>query len=310
MAGSLLIDGNSIGFASHQGTKLSAGEIETQAIFGVLRTTRSLITERHGFRPFMLWDGKTWRKQVFEDYKANREPDEKTKEMRAAYKAQRPRIARALKALGITQMFAQNMEADDLAGIVCDRLVQTGERVILVSGDKDWLQLVQPGVMWFDPIRVREVNYRSFETNTDYKTPAAFLQGKALQGDTSDNIPGVGGVGEKGAKKLLEEWGSVEAFFEAFDKGEAGKLGKRLTEFANNANGGRDRFALNMRLMDLRTSERPKPENLKVQKSKIDREAFEELCAECAFNSILKDLDSWIKPFELLHERNAKRKAA
>lgn len=307
MSGSLLIDANSVGFASHNGTKLSAGDVETQAIFGMLRSVRNLVIERSGHRPILLWDGESWRKSASAEYKANRDDDPKAREMREAYKRQRPFMFKAMKAIGVTQVVAKNMEADDLAAIMTDRLVAKGENVVLVSGDKDWLQLVQPRVLWHDPIRVRDCSYRNFETTTGYANPRAFVEGKALQGDTSDNIKGVGGIGEKGAAKLLAEWGSVAAFVKAYRAGEVAKPGKRLKEFAENTNGGLQKFAENLKLMDLRSKHRPAPEGLKVIRSPIDLNAFGQLCGELAFHSILRDLDAWIKPFALLHkiERHA-----
>lgn len=296
MSGVLLIDGNSVGFSAHSTTKLTAGDQETQAIFGFIRTMR-VLRESWPYKPIILWDGRSWRKDANADYKANRDKNAKMTAMRDAYKAQRPLISRACRGLGLTQVMAMNLEADDLAGIFTAKFKAKGLKVVLVTGDKDWLQLVDDGVIWYDFIRENKVTLGEFAEYTGYASPAAFVEGKALQGDTSDNIKGVGGIGAKGAESLLAEWGSVDAFLTAYELGKAGKLGKRLQEFADNTNGGIERFRENIRLMDLRGAYTPKPERLTVQSSSYNPDEFMRVCEELAFISIIKDFENWCQPF-------------
>lgn len=294
----LIIDGNSIGFASHNAKKLTVDDMEVQAIFGVLRSMRGLVLKYNSYRPLVLWDGRSWRKDVFVEYKSNRDSTEKLVAMRDGFKKQRPYIARALSALGVPQVMAINLEADDLAGMYVAKMSARGETVVLISGDRDWLQLVSPSTMWVDPIRNLTVTYRTFESFTGYATPAAFVEGKCLQGDNSDKVPGVGGIGKDGAKKLLAEYGSVEGFLKAFNSGGIKKPGKRLTDFATNAKGGLDRFKENRRLMCLTDpSIFPKAEKLTVTRGEFNPDAFRTLCEDLAFHSILRDFDRWVKPF-------------
>ena len=101
MANTLLIDGNSIGHANHNATKLTVGEMQTQAIFGVVKSVRALAESYPGWNQLVLWDGKSaWRKQIYPDYKENRKAkDEKQQAHKDAYKAQSPFIRKALQLL-------------------------------------------------------------------------------------------------------------------------------------------------------------------------------------------------------------------
>jgi len=294
----LIIDGNSIGFAAHNTTVLTVAGKQVQAIFGFLRTVRKMVETYGSGGVLILWDGKSWRKEAYSFYKADRDKDPKIAAARAHYKTQRPSIARACKLLGLPQLFAPNLEADDLAGMLVPRAVAKGARVTMATGDQDWLQLVQPGVVWMDFVREKIVTTKNFQEFTGYVNAAAFLQGKALRGDSSDKIPGVGGIGEKGAAEMLEKWGSVEGFLEAFNGGKIEKPGKKLVTFATNAAGGVDNFHRNMEIMDLRSPAIPKPTKLHKTAKPLDEEGFTEFCAELAFHSILRELDKWLTPFK------------
>jgi DNA polymerase I len=303
--GYCLVDANNIGFAAQMATKLTVGGRETQAIFGVIRTVRQIVAAHyHALDPILLWDGRSWRKDVFTEYKANRDDNPKMKLIRDGYRAQRADITRGLRCLGVPQLIAANMEADDLAGmLVRNKAHREGKKVLLISGDRDWLQLVGPRVSWHDPIRDVHITERNFTEVTGYATPRAFLEGKALQGDSGDNIPGVGGIGEKGAKELIAKHGSVAQFFAWFDVLVSdAELSKKFRDFGRNVTGGRDKFARNMQIMDLLPAAPPRPERLTLNRQPLCEEAFKDFCAELAFHSILKDFEDWIAPFRMLHE--------
>lgn len=288
----LLIDGNSIGFAAHRTTKLHAGTQEVQAVFGFMKSLRSLLGTYKDYMPIVLWDGRSWRKDVSADYKANRDKDPRMVIERESYKPQKVLIARGLKLLGVKQAFSVNMEADDLAAMFVDKLKD--HEIVLVTGDKDWLQLVDDNVIWYDPIRDNTVNIHTFEEFTGYKSPEHFVQGKCLHGDVSDNVKGVGGIGEKGAEEFMRCFDAVQDFFDApMDA----KWPKKWIDFHSNAKGGHENYAKNQQLMNLRTTMRPKPENYSLIKNTIDEDGFSEFCGELAFHSILRDFDNWMKPF-------------
>ncbi|MBB5088392.1 5'-3' exonuclease [Roseospira marina] len=314
--GYVLIDGNSIGFAAQTSHKLSAGGSDTTAIFGVIRSVRQFAAQYGATRRLIvLWDGKGWRHTVYPEYKAHRSKPAVTaheKAQRAArdsYKAQKKDIMRGLSLMGVDQVIAANMEADDLAAILTDRYRKQGKRILLISGDKDWLQLVGNKVAWFDPIRGKIITAGTFNEHTGLVNTRQFVEEKCLIGEPGDLGPGsgVGGIGAKKARDLLERFGSVGGFLNAWMDGSLKdeKLPKAFRDFADETLPGQSIFERNKTLVDLRTSARPSIVGLRVIKGAPDRDAFTEFCGAFAFQSILKDLDGFLEPFE-----NAQKEAA
>lgn len=300
----LLIDANNIGFAAHQATKLRAGGRETQAIYGTMRMIRDILLKRPGYRPLCLWDGRSWRHSVFAEYKANRDQNAKRKAQRDAYKAQRKDIVRGLALLGMPQLTIGNMEADDLAGMIVRKNAGRDE-IVMISGDGDWLQLVGPNVAWFDPVREYFCDESTFEEFTGYVSPIAFLQGKALVGDTGDNIPGVPGIGEKAAPLILEEFGSVSMLLnqhqqDGFELPQSlSRYRKKIADFAEPGSEGRRIFKKALSLMALKKCPcRPPVQDQRKIHKPLNREKFEDFCHEFAFKSILRDFDKFLAPFE------------
>lgn len=327
--GFLAIDGNHIGHAANAAATLHAGEIETQAIYGTLRSIRPAITIYATLTPLVLWDGASWRKTFFDDYKASRretltKSDQKLADMRASFNRQKPYIKQALAHLGIAQMIAVNLEADDLAAFLVRRYQPAGKKIMLISGDKDWIQLLRPGVGWLDPIRNVRLTEKtlpkrlgwcpdkkkivaSTEDRDDLigvPSPQAWLEMKCLMGDVSDDIPGVGGIGPKGAIELLTEHGSVATFMNRYLDGTLTDLPAKLEDFARSVE-KHEAYRRNQTLMDLNAPSVPKPDGLSLDKGAFDPDAFRALCEELSFRSILANFDAWIEPFRRLHHEGA-----
>lgn len=298
----VLVDGNAIGYACHMGTKLTVGARQVQAIFGLARTMRIAVASYPGSRIIVLWDGKaTWRELIYPAYKGNRADTPDKLAMRAAYKAQHEDMEQVLRHLGIEQVRSPLCEADDLAGAFTNALVAQGRSVSLVTSDTDWMQLVQPGVTWFDPIRDRRVSEANFVKETDLKNGRQFLEFKALKGDSSDNIRGVGGIGEGNALKLLTAFGSVDNFVKLATNNEhmnAPKAWMRLTLPHDNPEATYPLFERNMTLMDLSRKGIPGVDQKVVTKGKFDPAAFKTLCEDLNFRSIFTDIDLWLDPFK------------
>lgn len=291
--GTLIIDGNSLGHAHHNATKLTVGEMQTQAIFGMVKSARLLAENYPGWNQVVLWDGKAdWRFAIHPEYKGNRKAkDEKQQAHKEAYKAQSPFVRKALQLIGVRQILVSNLEADDMAGV----MVRHGKGdIVLVSGDRDWLQLVGPNVIWFDPIRDYRVGVGNFTEFTGYFSPREFLEGKALMGDTSDNIPGVGGIGEKGAPEFLAQFKSVENFFKQVDDGTFVPKKKAHQNLASPE--GRAAFERNLRLMNLLDAPNPDRDAMTVIKPTYNEANFRVLCEKLAFMSILRDFDNFMAP--------------
>lgn len=299
----LIVDGNSIAHAANAGTPLNVGQTEVQAIYGVMRTMRSKVAIYAGHKPIVLWDGASWRKNQFADYKANRDKKDSIHEKRQALlkdslKRQTPAIRKGLTLLGIDQIIASNMEADDLAGILVDRFSSRGDKSILLTADGDWIQLVDDNTIWIDPIHDRKVTAATFLEKTGVKSPRHFVELKALIGDVSDNVPGVGGIGEKGAKEFLATYDSVANFKNAYLDGtlDQKKLPKKFRDLCDDEN-KLVAFGLNIDLMDLKSKRRPKPEGMTVTAGATDIQRFREFCDRLMFRSITQDLENWLGVF-------------
>lgn len=300
--GVLIIDGNAIGFAAAAAQTLKAGDMETQAIYGTIRAVRHSIVRYPSLKPIVCWDGLSWRKSAFEGYKANRDKPAVQKyeilaaKQRDSYKTQRPYIMKGLKLLGVPQLTAINLEADDLAGILVRRYVKQGQKVLLISGDKDWIQLVQPGVGWYDPIRDNSITAKTMEEKLGVKTGHQWVQVKALMGDVSDNVTGVGGIGEKGALELVSTYGDVTSFVNQVIDGTIKNIPKKFEALAR-IEEKMEIFQRNMMLMDLNHPAIPAARETELIREPLDYDAFKAFCEEFMFNSILRDLDNWIEPF-------------
>lgn len=305
----LIIDGNSLGNQANNMKPLSIGSMQVQAIYGFLRILRAYTSKYSFATPIVLWDGLSWRKTAFPAYKENRDRAETKHEIakqesNKAYHAQRPHIEKALSFLGVTQVKAQNMEADDLAAILTNLYVSQGARVALVTEDQDWLQLVREGVSVERPRTKDRITIANFTEVTGCKTPAQFIEKKALMGDKGDNISGVGGVGDARAMEFLETYGSFDNFLnmvvleKSVDFKKLPKWQRDLVEDESKALA----FSFNLKLVDLNTTARPKPEHLVVFKGEPSAEKFRKFCDLLLFKSITDQFETWISIFPVAHQ--------
>jgi DNA polymerase-1 len=201
-----LIDGYSNIFRAYYAIRNlsnSRGE-PTNAVYGFVTMLRKLLREDKPDLVGVALDvGKTFRSEKFEDYKANRAP------MPEDLSSQLPWIRRALEAYRIPALELQGYEADDVLGSLACQASDAGYDVVLVSADKDLMQLVTPHVALFHTGRNKL--YGPQDVTEDFGVPPEKVADVlALMGDSIDNIPGVPGIGEKGAKSLIQEYGSLE----------------------------------------------------------------------------------------------------
>jgi 5'-3' exonuclease len=198
------------------------------------------------------------------------------------------------------------MEADDLGAILCDRYTAQGSKIVLLTGDKDWLQLIGPGVVWRDFINNRLVNQTNFEEMTGVSTIKQFLEIKALSGDMGDGVPGVGGIGAKGALEFVKEYGCFAdftnnvIFHKTIDLKKLPKKYRDLVEKEEKAMA----YALNIKLVDLRTTARPAVQNLIIDKGEPSYEKFHQFCELLMFRSITQELAEFLRIFPAFHYLN------
>ncbi|OCP22010.1 MULTISPECIES: PIN domain nuclease [unclassified Ensifer] len=315
----LLIDGMNIAHAANNSKILTVGNTQVQAIYHFIKIVRKLVAAYPTAKPAVLWDGASWRYMDYPDYKSNRKKEDtpsaiKAAEAKKAAESQIPAIKKAMQLIGMPQVRASNMEADDLAGIMGDRYAGKGAKVILVSGDKDWVQLVNQNIIWFDPIRDRKIMKPADMLDAlgyDLESFEAFLEMKCLMGDTGDGIGGVGGIGDKGAIEFLKAYGSTVNFSNMLlDKTlDPKKVPKKYRDFAESED-KQIIFRRNRKLMDLRTPLRPEPVNLRVDSGEPDIERFRTFCNRLMFRSITKDLESWVSVFPAFHHLQEELAAA
>ena len=237
----LLIDGNSIMNRAYYGlggkTMLVTKEgIYTNAIFGFLNTLDKFITSEEPTHICVAFDlkGKTFRHEMFNEYKAGRHamPDE--------LKMQFPLIKEVLDYMNISTIELLGQEADDLIGTIKRVFEENNISVTVLTGDKDMIQLASDLTTIKIPTTKAGKNVLNEYTKKSLLedmsiTSSEFIHVKALMGDKSDNIPGVSGVGEKTALKLICEYKSIEKLYENIDDIKSVKLKEKLLTDKENA---------------------------------------------------------------------------
>jgi DNA polymerase-1 len=176
----------------------------TNAAYGFVNMLGKLMREERPDAVIVVFDarGPTFRHERFPAYKATREAQPED------LSAQIPCVRELVEAYQLPILEVPGYEADDVIATLVRR-APAGAQVAIVSTDKDLMQLVSPRVTLLDGIRERRVGPREVEERFGVE-PARVLDLRALVGDTSDNIPGVKGIGEKGAAKLIQEWGDLD----------------------------------------------------------------------------------------------------
>ena len=217
----ILIDGHSILNRAFYGVPLLTGEggIHTNAVYGFLNILFRILDEEQAQYLAVAFDMKapTFRHKIYAEYKGTR------KAMPEELKEQVPLIKEVLGAMNIPLMMLEGYEADDLIGTVSLKAAQSGMEVRIVSGDRDLLQLASDSVCVRMP-RTKQgksevEDFFAKDVLEQYKvTPAQIIDLKALMGDASDNIPGIPGVGEKTAAKIIASYGTIENAYEHRDE--------------------------------------------------------------------------------------------
>ncbi|HVW17465.1 MAG TPA: DNA polymerase I [Solirubrobacteraceae bacterium] len=233
-----LIDGNSLAyrafFALPESIATSEG-FPTNAIFGFASMLVKLLTE-HGVKPtLVVWDaGASGRKELYEDYKATRtsRPD--------LLKQQWPHLAPLVEAFGYGNVSVEGYEADDVIATIAMRARDAGIAVTIVTGDRDAFQLIDPD----SRVKVMATARGITETKLyDHQAvidrygiaPEQIPDFYGLKGDTSDNIPGVPGIGDKTAAELLARFGDLETVLASVDEISGAKRKQNLVEHADDA---------------------------------------------------------------------------
>ena len=245
----LIIDGHSILNRAFYGLPdLTNYEgLHTNAVLGFLNIIFKIIDEENPTNVCVAFDVKqpTFRHLVYKEYKGTRKP------MPDELREQVPLIKEVLTAMNVTIVEKGGYEADDIIGTLSRVADSAGYKVVIVSGDRDLLQLATDNIL----VRIPKTkaggttieNYYADDVKDLYGvTPVQFIDMKGLMGDTSDNIPGVPGIGEKTASKIIQQWGSVAGALEHIDEIKPPKAQKNLAEFSEQAIMSRELAAIKL----------------------------------------------------------------
>lgn len=201
----LIIDGNNLIWRTYWTAKTqskrtnidSPDQINNFHIYFTLNAVFSYVTKFNPDRTIFVWDEKldyqiNERKVEFENYKGNRSSDSTPHQNNQT-------IKHILRHLGIPSIFPRELEADDIISYICNKF--TGQKVI-ISVDKDFLQLINNDIILYDPIRKKEYTTKNFEEETGWSSVDDWMTAKCCMGDKSDNVPGI----EKFGKSKIKKW--------------------------------------------------------------------------------------------------------
>ena len=274
-----LIDGSSYIFrAYHAIRSLSTSKgSPTNAIYGFTSMIFKFLKDYSPEYLGIVFDskGKTFRDEIYPLYKANREeaPDD--------FKVQVPKIFEMVDSLGIPQVQIEGYEADDIMGTIAKEMEEKGISVVLVTGDKDFCQLVSEKVTLIDTMRDKKTGIKEVIQRFGVP-PESVIDVFALSGDATDNIPGVRGVGEKTASELIGKFRTIESLYENLNE-----LPQRQRDLLE---ANKESAILSKRLVTIETSI-PMSVSLEGFEYKgFNKEKLREIFEELEFKSLLREL--------------------
>jgi DNA polymerase-1 len=199
--------------------------VPTHAVLGFVNMVNRLLREKSPKYLAIAFDSKgpVFRHEIYREYKANRPP------MPEDLRPQIPYIMDFVRAARILRFEQPEVEADDLIASITRKFTSQGHRVVIVSGDKDLLQLVSERTVMWDPMKDKEMNVEEIRDKYCVET-GQLLDYFALVGDSSDNVPGIPGVGPKTARKLIGSFGSLDGLYQNVSSLKASKMKEKIIE--------------------------------------------------------------------------------
>ena len=256
--------------------------LNTSVVFGFTKFLRDILNRENPDLIGVAFDppGGCFRRDIAPDYKANRPPTPEDIKLSVPY------VKRLLEAMCIPVLEVAGFEADDVIGTLAKRGAEAGYSVYMVTPDKDYGQLVDDNCVIYrqkgDAIEI--VDRAAIEAKYGFSDPSLVCDVLALWGDASDNIAGVPGIGEKGASKLVREWGVAENILANADK-IGGKTGKSIAEWG-------DKLLLAKSLTAIRLDVPIEFSEQELARCTPDYEKLRALYKELNFTSLLRELDA------------------
>ena len=221
---------------------------------------------------------KNFRNEIYEDYKANRTDTPEDLAPQFEY------IRKSVEAFNVVSAEMFNYEADDLIATYTKQILEKGDKVTIVSADKDLMQLVRPGVRLYDPMKSKVLGNREVKEKFGVD-PNKVVDVQALAGDSSDNVPGVPGIGIKTAAELINKYKSLEKLLEKAHEIPQNKRRETILENKNKA-------LLSRKLVELKFDVPVKQKLETFELKKIDKEKLYDFLREMEFNRLLSQVIS------------------
>ena len=281
-----LIDGSSYIFRAFFGVRQqfsTSKGFPTNALYGFINMLQKVIRDEKPDYLVVAFDSpeKTFRHKIFPDYKANRDapPEELSKQF--------PYFEPLVEAYGLSSIRRPGFEADDIIGTLALKGGQEGLDVVIVSGDKDMMQLISPNVHMLDTMKNKK--FMDKEVLEKFGVPPdKVIEVMGLMGDSSDNIPGVTGVGPKTAAELIQKFGSIESLYKRIEEVEKKKVKEKLERDKESAFMSRELVSIDTG-MDLEfNSDLMKP-------GKVDSSTLKKMFEKFEFVSFLEGMQGEVK---------------
>ena len=221
---------------------------------------------------------KNFRNEIYKDYKANRSEAPEDLVPQFEY------IRKSVDAFNVTSAEMLNYEADDLIATYTDQIIKKGAKVTIISGDKDFMQLVKPGVRLYDPMKSKVLGNKEVKEKFGVE-PSKVVDVQALAGDSSDNVPGVPGIGIKTAAELINKYKSLETLLEKAHEIPQNKRRETILENKNKA-------ILSRKLVELKNDVPVKQKIETFTLKKINKEKLYDFLREMEFNRLLSQVIS------------------
>jgi DNA polymerase-1 len=299
-----LIDGNSLAYRAFFALPESIGTSDgrpTNAIYGLASMLVKIIDEHHPQGVVVAWDaGMSGREVTYDLYKAGRKPRPDL------LREQWPHLMPLVDAFGYTNVKVEGYEADDVIAALTKQAREGGIEVMVVTGDRDAYQLVGEGVRVMSTSRgITETKIYDIEAVRErYGVPPELITDlMGLRGDTSDNIPGVPGIGEKTATQLLQQFGSLEKVLESVDEISGAKRKQNLVDHADDARMSKDLATLQY---DIETG----VDLAAAMESEPDRATLREFMREFELRAVLERLEEALPDGEAVPGRSVEQELA
>jgi len=249
-------------------------------LYKLLEESRSDDTKNKPTHFVVIFDSarKNFRNEIYEDYKANRTDAPEDLAPQFEY------IRKSVEAFNITSAEMLNYEADDLIATYAEQILKKGAKVTIISGDKDFMQLVRPGVRLYDPMKSKVLGNKEVKEKFGVE-PDKVVDVQALAGDSSDNVPGVPGIGIKTAAELINKYKSLDNLLTKANEIPQKKRRETILENKNKA-------ILSRKLVELKKDVPVKQKLENFILKKIDKEKLYNFLREMEFNRLLSQIIS------------------